>query len=453
MSFTPTDYLPYDFANRRHIGPSPEEMEEMLAVVGAESLEALIDDTVPASIRQSAALEFGRPLSERELLFHMRQVADKNQVMTSLIGQGYHGTVTPPAIQRNILENPAWYTAYTPYQPEISQGRLEALLNFQTMISDLTGLEVANASLLDEGTAAAEAMTMAQRLAKSKAKAFFVDRDCHPQTIAVVQTRAQPLDIEVIVGNPDKLQADQVFGALFQYPGTYGHVRDFTPQMEALHGARAIGVVAADPLALTLLKEPGAMGVDIAVGSTQRFGVPMGAGGPHAAYMATRDAYKRAMPGRIVGVSIDAQGNKAYRLSLQTREQHIRREKATSNVCTAQALLAVMASMYAVFHGPKGLKAIAQRIHRKTVRLARGLEEAGFKVDPKSFFDTITVDVGPLQAAVMKSALDEGINLRRVGETRVGITLDETTRRDTTEAVWRAFGITRTDDALVLLHV
>jgi glycine dehydrogenase len=321
-------------------------------------------------------------------------------------------------------------------------------LNFQTMISDLTGLEVANASLLDEGTAAAEAMTMAQRLAKSKAKAFFVDRDCHPQTIAVVQTRAQPLDIEVIVGNPDKMQADQVFGALFQYPGTYGHVRDFTPQMEALHAARAIGVVAADPLALTLLKEPGAMGVDIAVGSTQRFGVPMGAGGPHAAYMATRDAYKRAMPGRIVGVSIDAHGNKAYRLSLQTREQHIRREKATSNVCTAQALLAVMASMYAVFHGPKGLKAIAQRIHRKTVRLARGLEEAGFKVDPQSFFDTITVDVGPLQAAVMKSALDEGINLRRVGESRIGITLDETTRRDTTEAVWRAFGITRLDDEL-----
>ncbi|WP_417713568.1 aminomethyl-transferring glycine dehydrogenase [Pseudophaeobacter arcticus] len=448
MPFTPIDYLPYDFANRRHIGPSPEEMEAMLEVIGVESLEALIEDTVPASIRQAAALEFGRPLSERELLFHMREVANKNQVMTSLIGQGYHGTVTPPAIQRNILENPAWYTAYTPYQPEISQGRLEALLNFQTMISDLTGLEVANASLLDEGTAAAEAMTMAQRLAKSKAKAFFVDRDCHPQTIAVVQTRAAPLDIEVIVGNPDKMQADQVFGALFQYPGTYGHVRDFTPQMEALHAARAIGVVAADPLALTLLKEPGAMGVDIAVGSTQRFGVPMGAGGPHAAYMATRDAYKRAMPGRIVGVSIDAHGNKAYRLSLQTREQHIRREKATSNVCTAQALLAVMASMYAVFHGPKGLKAIAQRIHRKTVRLARGLEEAGFKVDPQSFFDTITVDVGPLQAAVMKSALDEGINLRRVGESRIGITLDETTRRDTTEAVWRAFGITRLDDEL-----
>ena len=448
MPFTPTDYLPYDFANRRHIGPSPEEMTAMLEVVGAASLDALIEDTVPASIRQAQPLDFGRPLSERELLFHMREVADKNQLLTSLIGQGYHGTVTPPAIQRNILENPAWYTAYTPYQPEISQGRLEALLNFQTMISDLTGLEVANASLLDEGTAAAEAMTMAQRLAKSKAKAFFVDRDCHPQTIAVVQTRAQPLDIEVIVGNPDKLQADQVFGALFQYPGTYGHVRDFTPQMEALHAAKAIGVVAADPLALTLLKEPGAMGVDIAVGSTQRFGVPMGAGGPHAAYMATRDAFKRSMPGRIVGVSIDAQGNQAYRLSLQTREQHIRREKATSNVCTAQALLAVMASMYAVFHGPKGLQAIAQRIHRKTVRLARGLEEAGFKVDPKSFFDTITVDVGPLQAAVLKSALDEGINLRRVGETRVGITLDETTRRETTEAVWRAFGIEREDDEL-----
>lgn len=448
MPFTPTDYLPYDFANRRHIGPSPEEMTAMLQVVGAQSLDDLIADTVPASIRQAQSLDFGRPLSERELLFHMRAVADKNQLLTSLIGQGYHGTVTPPAIQRNILENPAWYTAYTPYQPEISQGRLEALLNFQTMISDLTGLEVANASLLDEGTAAAEAMTMAQRLAKSKASAFFVDRDCHPQTIAVVQTRAQPLGIKVIIGNPDKLQADEVFGALFQYPGTYGHVRDFTPQMEALHAAKAIGVVAADPLALTLLKEPGAMGVDIAVGSTQRFGVPMGAGGPHAAYMATRDAYKRSMPGRIVGVSIDAQGNKAYRLSLQTREQHIRREKATSNVCTAQALLAVMASMYAVFHGPKGLQAIAQRIHRKTVRLARGLEEAGFKVDPKSFFDTITVDVGPLQAAVLKSALDEGINLRRVGETRVGITLDETTRRETTEAVWRAFGIEREDDEL-----
>lgn len=446
MPFTPTDYLPYDFANRRHIGPSPEEMDKMLDVVGANDLDALIDDTLPKSIRQEEPLDFGRPFSERELLHRMRETAKKNVLMTSLIGQGYHGTVTPPAIQRNILENPAWYTAYTPYQPEISQGRLEALLNFQTMVSDLTGLEVANASLLDESTACAEAMTMAQRVAKSKAKAFFVDRDCHPQNIAVIQTRAAPLGIEVIVGNPDKLEADKVFGALFQYPGTYGHVRDFTPEIEKLHENKAIAVVAADPLSLTLLKEPGAMGADIAVGSTQRFGVPLGYGGPHAAYMATKDAYKRAMPGRLVGVSVDAHGNRAYRLSLQTREQHIRREKATSNVCTAQALLAVMASMYAVFHGPKGLQAIAQRIHRKTVRLANGLEDAGFKVDPKAFFDTITVDVGPLQAAVMKSARDEGINLRKVGETRVGITIDETTRPETIEGVWRAFGIVKADN-------
>ena len=430
MVFKPTEYLPYDFANRRHIGPSPAEMSEMLKVVGAGSLEALMDDTLPAAIRQKEPLDFGKALSEREVLERLRVTAGKNKVLTSLIGQGYHGTVTPPAIQRNILENPAWYTAYTPYQPEISQGRLEALLNFQTMVTDLTGLEVANASLLDEATACAEAMTMAQRVAKSKATAFFVDRDCHPQNIAVMKTRAAPLGIEVIVGNPAKMDASAVFGAIFQYPGTYGHVHDFTDQIAALHAQGAIGVISADPLSLTLLKEPGAMGADIAVGSTQRFGVPEGYGGPHAAYMACKDAYKRAMPGRIVGVSIDSHGHRAYRLSLQTREQHIRREKATSNVCTAQALLAVMASMYAVFHGPEGLKAIAQRIHRKTVRLANGLEAAGFKVDPKAFFDTITVDVGPLQAAVMKSAVDEGINLRRVGETRVGITMDERCRPD-----------------------
>ena len=446
MPFKPTEYLPYDFANRRHIGPSPEEMDEMLKVVGADSLDALIDETVPKAIRQDKPLDFGKPKSERELLHSMRETSSKNKVLVSLIGQGYHGTVTPPAIQRNILENPAWYTSYTPYQPEISQGRLEALLNFQTMVSDLTGLEIANASLLDEATACAEAMTMAQRVSKSKAKAFFVDRDCHPQNIAVIKTRAEPLGIEVIVGNPDKMDASQVFGAIFQYPGTYGHVRDFSEQISALHEHNGIGVVSADPLSLTLLKEPGAMGADIAVGSTQRFGVPMGYGGPHAAYMACRESMKRAMPGRIVGVSVDSHGNRAYRLALQTREQHIRREKATSNVCTAQALLAVMASMYAVFHGPKGLKAIAQRIHRKTVRLARGLEENGFKVDPKSFFDTITVDVGPLQAAVMKSAVDEGINLRRVGETRVGITIDEATRPESVEGVWRAFGIERKDD-------
>lgn len=445
MPFTPTDYLPYDFANRRHIGPSPKEMEAMLETLGVGSLDELIDQTVPKSIRQAEPLDWGKPKSERELLFHMRKVASKNKVLTSLIGQGYHGTVTPPAIQRNILENPAWYTAYTPYQPEISQGRLEALLNFQTMMSDLTGLEIANASLLDEATACAEAMTMAQRVAKSKATAFFVDENCHPQNIAVMQTRAAPLGIEVIVGDPDDMDAEKVFGGIFQFPGTYGRIRDFTAQIAALHEANAIGVVSADPLSLTLLKEPGAMGADIAVGSTQRFGVPVGYGGPHAAYMATKDDYKRAMPGRIVGVSIDSHGNRAYRLALQTREQHIRREKATSNVCTAQALLAVMAGFYAVFHGPEGLKAIAQRIHRKTVRLAKGLEENGFSVEPKHFFDTITVDVGPMQSAMLKSAVDEGLNLRKVGDTKIGITLDERCRPATVEAVWRAFGIDRQD--------
>uniref|UniRef100_A0A2A3JRY5 Glycine dehydrogenase (decarboxylating) n=1 Tax=Alloyangia mangrovi TaxID=1779329 RepID=A0A2A3JRY5_9RHOB len=446
MAFTPTDYLPYDFANRRHIGPSPKEMAQMFEVLGVKDLDALIKQTVPAGIRQAEALDLGKPMSEREMLWHMREVAKKNKVLTSLIGQGYHGTVTPPAIQRNIFENPAWYTAYTPYQPEISQGRLEALLNYQTMVSDLTGLEIANASLLDEATACAEAMTMAQRVAKSKATAFFVDENCHPQNIAVMKTRAEPLGIEIIVARPDALEADKVFGAIFQYPGTHGHVRDLTPEMEALHAAKAIGIVAADPMALCLLKEPGAMGADIAVGSTQRFGVPLGYGGPHAAYMATRDAYKRSMPGRIVGVSIDSHGNRAYRLALQTREQHIRREKATSNVCTAQALLAVMAGFYAVFHGPEGLKAIAQRIHRKTERLARGLEEAGFKVEPETFFDTITVDVGLLQQGVLRAAVKEGVNLRKVGETRVGITLDETTRPATIEAVWRAFGLLRKDE-------
>ena len=448
MPFTPTDYLPYDFANRRHIGPSPAEMAHMLETLGLSSLEALIDETLPKSIRQKTPLNFGKPKSERALLNHMRITASKNKVLTSLIGQGYHGTVTPPVIQRNILENPAWYTAYTPYQPEISQGRLEALLNYQTMISDLTGLEIANASLLDEATACAEAMTMAERVAKSKAKAFFIDENCHEQNIEVMKTRARPLGIEIIVGDPNSLNPTKVFGAIFQYPGTLGHVRDFTIHIEKLHENKAIAVIAADPLSLTLLKEPGAMGADIAIGSTQRFGVPVGYGGPHAAYMATKDAYKRSMPGRLVGVSIDAQNRAAYRLSLQTREQHIRREKATSNVCTAQALLAVMASFYAVFHGPEGLKAIAQRIHRKTVRLAKGLESAGFKVEPDAFFDTITVEVGLMQKTVMDAAVREGINLRAVGKTKIGITLDERTRRKVTEAVWRAFGIARDDDDL-----
>ena len=449
MSHTETTYDPYDFANRRHIGPSPAEMTEMLKAVGADSLDGLIDAIVPAGIRQKAPLAWGPALSEHGVLNRLREVADKNRVMISLIGQGYYGTVTPPAIQRNIFENPAWYTAYTPYQPEISQGRLEALLNFQTMISDLTALDVANASLLDEGTAAAEAMALCRRSAKSKANAFFVDHHCHPQTIAVIETRAAALGWQIVVGDPfADLDPTSVFGAIFQYPGTYGHVHDFTGVIEALHGAEALACVAADPLALTILKAPGEMGADIAIGSTQRFGVPMGYGGPHAAYMAVRDALKRSMPGRIVGVSIDARGNRAYRLSLQTREQHIRREKATSNVCTAQALLAVMASMYAVFHGPTGLRAIAERVHRKMVRLVKGLESQGYKVEPSTFFDTVTVEVGAVQGAILKSAEAEGINLRRVGTSKIGIAYDERTRRSHTEAIWRAFGIERRDDDL-----
>ena len=442
MAFTPTEYDPYDFANRRHIGPSPSEMTDMLEAIGVKDLDALIDQTVPADIRQDTALS-GEPMSERELIWRMRQTARKNQVFTTMIGMGWHGTVTPPAIQRNILENPAWYTAYTPYQPEISQGRLEALLNFQTMVSDLTGLPVANASLLDEATAAAEAMTMAGRVSKSKAKSFFVDENCHPQNIAVMRTRAEPLGIDLIVGSSEDLDPTKVYGAIFQYPGTYGDLRDFSEIISQLHEQNAVAVMIADPLALTLLKEPGAMGADIAVGSTQRFGVPMGYGGPHAAYMACRDEMKRHMPGRIVGVSVDARGNKAYRLALQTREQHIRREKATSNVCTAQALLAVMAGFYAVFHGPEGLKAIAQRVHQKAVRMANALTDAGFDVQPGSFFDTITVQVGPMQGVILRAAAAEQVNLRRIGDDRLGITLDETTRIAKIEAVWRAFGIDR----------
>jgi glycine dehydrogenase len=445
MSYNITDYKPYDFANRRHIGPSPLETKEMLDIVGANDLDDLIEQTIPVDIRQKKPLQYTPGLSESELLNYMRDVSKMNRVVTSLIGQGYHDTFTPPAIQRNILENPAWYTAYTPYQPEISQGRLEALLNFQTMIIDLTGLEVANASLLDEATACAEAMTMAQRVSKSKSTVFFVDEACHPQNIDLIKTRAEPLGIKLIIGSPDDLNEDDVFGAIFQYPGTYGHVRDFTRIIEKLHSTKAIAIMAADPLALTLLKEPGAMGADIVVGNTQRFGVPLGNGGPHAAYMATKDAFKRSMPGRIVGVSIDSHGNKAYRLALQTREQHIRREKATSNVCTAQALLAVMASMYGVFHGPLGLKAIAQRIHLKTTKLAAGLEKLGFKIDPNTFFDTITVDVGGLQSVVIKSALNEDINLRAVGKTKIGISLNEMTTDRTLVSVWRAFGLSPED--------
>ncbi len=361
----------------RHIGPSRHDIAAMLGTLGCSSLDALIDETVPNVIRQREPLEIGPGLTETEVLERLREVAGKNRVLTSLIGQGYYGTILPGVIQRNILENPAWYTAYTPYQPEISQGRLEALLNFQTMICDLTGLDVANASLLDEATAGAEAMAMARRIARSKQNAFFVDHACHPQTIAVVRTRAEPLGWEVIIGDPSSdLRPPDVFGALLQYPGTFGDIRDYRPVIESLHAADAIVAMAADPLALTLLVPPGELGADLAIGSTQRFGVPVGYGGPHAAYMAAKDAHKRALPGRLVGISVDARGEQAYRLALQTREQHIRREKATSNICTAQVLLAVIASMYAIYHGPEGLIAIARRIHRLTAQLAAGAAPA-----------------------------------------------------------------------------
>nr|WP_194299129.1 aminomethyl-transferring glycine dehydrogenase [Acetobacter sicerae] len=432
---------PSDAFASRHIGPREAEITAMLEAVGASSEEALREETVPASIRSKEPMGIGRGWSEVEVLARLREIAGRNRVMTSLIGQGYYGTVLPGVIQRNILENPAWYTAYTPYQPEISQGRLEALLNFQTLVTELTGLDIANASLLDEATAVAEAMALARRVAKNRSNVFFVDADTHPQTLAVLRTRAEPFGFEIIVGNPERdLDASTVFGALFSYPGTSGAVRDPSEAITALHDAGAIAVMAADPLALTLLKSPGELGADIAIGSMQRFGVPMGFGGPHAAYMAVRDAYKRSMPGRLVGVSVDAAGQPAYRLALQTREQHIRREKATSNICTAQVLLANIAAMYAVYHGPEGLKAIAERVAGLTAALASGLRALGVDVATTAVFDTLTVRVAPEKSEeIHQRAVAEGMNFRRVGDGVIGLSLDETTTPEVIEAVWRCF--------------
>src|SRR5579871_2381411 len=437
--FKPASDAAIDFA-RRHIGPSPRDINAMLETVGASSLSALMAETLPTSIRQKAPLDLGAALSETEALIHMRGLAAQNQPFTSLIGQGYSGTNLPAVIQRNILENPAWYTAYTPYQPEISQGRLEALFNFQTMICDLTGLDVANASLLDEATAAAEAMALAERASAVKTKAFFVDREVHPQTLAVLRTRAEPLGWRLVVGDPlNDLDGAEVFGGLLQYPGSSGAVRDLKPAIASLHAKGALAVVAADLLALTLLASPGELAADIAIGSAQRFGVPMGYGGPHAAYMAVRDALKRSLPGRLVGLSVDSRGQPAYRLALQTREQHIRREKATSNICTAQVLLAIIASMYAVYHGPEGLTAIARSVHRRTTVLAAGLRKLGFAHASEAFFDTVKVEAGGKQNEIVARALAEKINLR-IGDTWLAIALDETTTAETVEAVWRAFG-------------
>jgi glycine dehydrogenase len=416
---------------RRHIGPSARDVTAMLETVGARSVDALMAETLPASIRQATPLDLGKPLSETEAIAHMGELAAQNQVFTSLIGQGYSGTILPAVIQRNVLESPAWYTAYTPYQPEISQGRLEALLNFQTMVADLTALPVAGASLLDEASAAAEAMTLARRAAKKSAgNVFIADADCLPQTLDVLRTRAEPLGIELRVS---AVTADTdftgSFGVLLQYPGASGIVRDLAPVIDAAHAAGATVAVAADILALTLLTPPGEMGADVAIGSTQRFGVPMFYGGPHAAYMAVRESLKRQLPGRLVGVSVDADGRPAYRLSLQAREQHIRREKATSNICTAQVLLAVAASMYACYHGPDGLTAIARHAHRSAATLARTLKTYGVETDPRSSFDTIRIVLpGPTEArTALQRAREAGYNLRDAGDGVIGVSCDETT--------------------------
>jgi len=448
----------------RHIGPNDGEIAAMLKTVGCDSLDALVDAIVPTSIKLAAPLALPAAMTEEEALARIRTIADGNHAFRSFIGQGYSGTLTPKVILRNILENPAWYTAYTPYQAEISQGRMEALINFQTMIADLTGMEIANASLLDEGTAAAEAMTLAKRSAKSRSQVFIVAGDCHPQTIEVIRTRAEPLGIEVKVGfAPELMKTGDYFGVLAQYPATDGLIHDMRPFVEQAHAAGALFCVAADLLALTLLEAPGKWGAaagadaqnaDIVVGNSQRFGVPFGFGGPHAAFLACKDAFKRSMPGRLVGVSVDSQGQPAYRLTLQTREQHIRREKATSNICTAQVLLAVMASMYAVYHGPDGLTRIARRVHRLTSILAEGLRRVGLQVNG-SYFDTLTVR-GVDAAKIHAAARAAGINLREYSARDfgtlagqiVGIALDETVTRADIEALWKLFGVAADIDAL-----
>jgi glycine dehydrogenase len=419
---------PGDTFPRRHIGPSAADTLKMLESLGFDKLDALIDAAVPKQIRLGSALQLPAGRSERQVLTELRAIAAQNQVFRSYVGMGYSDCIVPPVIQRNVLENPGWYTQYTPYQAEISQGRLESLLNFQTMISDLTGLDIANASLLDEATAAAEAMHLCYGLAEDR-HVFFVSSECHPQTIDVIKTRAKPLGIEVQVGDHNNFEFNaNVFGALVQYPGTYGDIRDYSDFVAKAHATGALVTVAADLLSLVLLRPPGEFGADIAVGSAQRFGVPLGYGGPHAAYFATRDAYKRHMPGRIIGVSKDSRGRPALRLSLQTREQHIRREKATSNICTAQALLANMAAMYAVYHGPEGLKRIAQRIHLLTGILARGLAQLGYEIRTNTFFDTLTVNLGKKAATELhKQAEGCRINLRGIDSSTVGISLDETT--------------------------
>jgi glycine dehydrogenase len=435
----------------RHIGPSPDEQAKMLAVLGHSTLDELAGHAIPEAIRATQRLDLPAGLSEAEVQAELRALADANSVTVPMIGLGYYGTHTPPVILRNVMENPAWYTAYTPYQPEISQGRLEALLNFQTVVTDLTGLDIAGSSLLDEGTAAAEAMTLARRSSKAPdGAAFLVDADCHPQTVAVVQTRAIPLGLDVqVVDLSSGLPEGEVFGVLVQYPGSSGVVRDPKPVIQAAHERGALAVLATDLLALTLLTSPGELGADVAVGTSQRFGVPLGYGGPHAGFMSVRKGLERTMPGRLVGVSVDADGSSAYRLALQTREQHIRREKATSNICTAQVLLAVMAGMYACYHGPDGLKDIALRTHRYAALLAAALRGAGVELASGAFFDTLTATVPGRARQVVQAAAEAGIDLRFVDGDTVGVSTDETTTRAHLDGVVAAFGGARPDwDAL-----
>jgi glycine dehydrogenase len=434
---------------RRHIGPGETQIAEMLDFLGLESLDDLVEKAVPRTIVSDRPLGLEPPVSERDALSYLRRMSDRNRVFVSMIGMGYYGTVTPGVILRNVLENPGWYTAYTPYQAEVSQGRLEVLLNFQQMVVDLTGLEIANASLLDEATAAAEAMAMSKRVnKKSKSNVFFVSSECHPQTIAVVQTRARPLGFEIVVGDAAAdLKDTEAFGVLLQYPGTSGSIEDIENVIRLAHGQDAVVTVATDLLSLVLLKPPGEMGADIAVGSAQRFGVPMGYGGPQAAFFATCDEFKRQTPGRIIGVSIDSVGRPALRMALQTREQHIRREKATSNICTAQVLLAVIAALYAVYHGADGLKRIAGRTHRMTQILVEGLRRLGYKVVNDAYFDTVTIRVPGLAAKIAARARESRINLRFIDADHLGVSFDETTRRTNLEALWRVFS-TKSDALL-----
>ena len=426
---------------RRHIGPGKAQTAAMLETLGLGSLDELVDSAVPESIMTDRPLNLKASMTERDALSYLRRMSDRNRVFVSMIGMGYYGTVTPGVILRNVLENPGWYTAYTPYQAEVSQGRLEVLLNFQQMVIDLTGMELANASLLDEATAAAEAMAMSKRVnRKSKSSKFFVSHDCHPQTIAVIQTRARTLGIEVIVGDVfSEFEGTEAFGVLIQYPGSSGEVRDLGPIIETAHRQNALVSVATDLLSLVMLKPPGEQGADIVVGSAQRFGVPMGYGGPHAAFFATRDEYKRQTPGRIIGVSVDSQGRPALRMALQTREQHIRREKATSNICTAQVLLAVIAALYAVYHGPDGLRRIAGRVHRMTQIFVEGLRRLGYEIVNDVYFDTVTVRVSGQSARIAAGAQESRINLRIIDADHLGISFDETTRRSNLETLWRMF--------------